>query len=282
MAYCSTCGQQVEESALYCSQCGTDLHPATPGESTPPEAPSPRRVLDVLEPPSWLGWLAFAAALAFYVLGIGLYCVWAYYRGKRDGFGAQTELEPSEGMGLATIGWSLALFVPFVNWYAIVHLPTMLYKHGLVVGASSDRAPPRLVTSVYAVFVGLGLASLAVGAILLAGALSDGEGQPAQVADPTAAAEPTRSPTPEPTEYRLRLTGTEAASKAKSDFVSASFDNAPEPLTPEQIRRLAEATCIARDFNDYDLAWIVVCMFADSSYEFIYAVDDLTGEVERR
>ncbi|MCH7617095.1 MAG: zinc ribbon domain-containing protein [Chloroflexi bacterium] len=75
MAYCSACGQQVEESALFCSKCGADLNQASSAEPTPPEPDDSRRVLDVPEPPPWLGWLAVPAALAFYVVGIGLYCV---------------------------------------------------------------------------------------------------------------------------------------------------------------------------------------------------------------
>ena len=178
MPYCSTCGQQVEESASYCSKCGGDLGQASPAETVPSEPTNPQPVLDVSEPPPWLGWLALPAAFAFYVVGIGLYSVWAYRRGKRDGFGADTELEPSTQIGLATFGWSLALFVPILNWYALVHLPTMWYKHGFVMGASSDSAPSPSLTSVSAVLAGLVAAFVVTGAVLIAGTLSEGGGAP--------------------------------------------------------------------------------------------------------
>ena len=120
-------------------------------------------MLDVLKPPVWLGWLAvpvaiasswlgfviglsigwlpIVAAPAFFLFGLAFYSAWAYQRGTRDGFGAHTELVPSENIGLASVGWGLALFVPILAFYAIVHLPTIWYKHGLVVGARMTEAP---------------------------------------------------------------------------------------------------------------------------------------------
>ncbi|MCH7617096.1 MAG: hypothetical protein IIB18_04445 [Chloroflexi bacterium] len=179
---------------------------------------------------------------------------------------------------MATFGWSLALFVPILNWYALVHLPTMWYKHGLVVGASSDTSPSAFFTSVYGFVVVLATAALLAGGVLISNSLSDGEGQAARVADSTAPADATRSPRPEPTEYRLRLTATEAEAKAKAHFLSRNVGDA----TGTTLATILGTTCEALDFNENALACIVLCTVPEINIQFTYGVDDRTGRVESR
>lgn len=90
-----------------------------------------------------------------------------------------------------------------------------------------------------------------------------------------ATAIPTTPPTPAPTEYVPRLTGTEAAAKAKSVFTAL-----PGPTTSDALRRqLYGMSCSATDFNQRDLAWDVVCKVPDSATTFTLKVADATGQV---
>ena len=94
-----------------------------------------------------------------------------------------------------------------------------------------------------------------------------------------ATALPTNSPRPEPTQYRQRLTGAEAESDAKN-FLIREF-SALDVVTPEMLGNVFSAPCEARDFNQRDLHWIVVCTMA-SGAALTVAVDDRTGDAEYR
>jgi hypothetical protein len=93
---------------------------------------------NAVEPPGWLGIIAFFGG----GLLTPLIVFWAYRRGQRVGVG-RTDLDPPSDMVRQTIGWGLACFVPILAWYAVVHLPTEWYKHGVRVGALRGQGPER-------------------------------------------------------------------------------------------------------------------------------------------
>lgn len=119
--------------------------------------------------------------------------------------------------------------------------------------------------------------AVAAGSFAIGVAVSGGFGDDSEVVQTTAA--PTESRQPQPTEYRPRLTATEAASKSKNHLFTALNSST---TSADAVRFVLGFSCETRDFNENDLAWIVVCSNPDSEFEFTYAVNDQTGKVEQR
>lgn len=287
MAYCSKCGSEVGETARFCSNCAhplsadslplpapTDAVGASPEVREPSSAathsPPARGLNDV---PRWLGWLAIPITLT--VIGIPIYCFWAYRRGRRDGVGRERTEQPTRGMGWMTFGWSLALLVPFLSWYAAVHLPTLWYKHGLRVGAKEGTASPRF-TSLPAVFgaavaPGLGaLAALFLVIFLVSGGTSSGDDSGEYV--PPANYVPISQPILTAAPIVPRLTGAEAAGKANNSLLESASIRGSN----------LSVHCAAEDHNDTTSKWIVLCVVAgpQKALELRAQVDDTTGSVK--
>jgi hypothetical protein len=95
----------------------------------------------------------------------------------------------------------------------------------------------------------------------------------------TEAVQATAAPTAQPqaTDYVPRLTGIEAAAKAKQRLLN-TLASATDS-TSEQRAVVSKASCSAEDFNQRDLAWIVVCRVTATG-SITYKVSDATGEVE--
>ena len=81
---------------------------------------------------------------------------------------------------------------------------------------------------------------------------------------------PTARPTPEPTEYVPKLTGAEAASKAKTWLIDGQ-------TTAEGLAAVIGVTCDAVDFNVRDRSWIVIC--EEAGFSFTARVFDSDGRV---
>lgn len=161
MAYCSRCGRFVEDTALTCAYCGQtqgviDLRPEPPPG---PATISSSTVVD--DVPWWLGWLAIPLAILTAGVSLVVYPFWTYRRGRKDGVGREPIEPPYDDMVVTTVGWGLAHIVPFVGWYAAVHLPTLWYKHGLRVGAKRGTAPLRF-TSLPAMSAAVGGAGVVI------------------------------------------------------------------------------------------------------------------------
>lgn len=135
MPYCRNCGYEIDAAARFCSACG---QPQMAREPTP-LAQEPAAGLD--DVPRWLGWLSIPVALLTSIVGLGLYSWWAYRRGRRDGVDREPSEEPYSGLGWRLLGGGLVALIPFVGWYAVVHVPTLCYKHGLRIGAERGEAP---------------------------------------------------------------------------------------------------------------------------------------------
>jgi Uncharacterised protein family UPF0547. len=147
------------------------LRPPPASATTPPIPPAALGLNDV---PRWLGWLAIPITLT--VIGLPIYCIWTYRRGRRDGVGREPTEEPYRSMGWKTVGWAvLALFV--LAWYVAVHLPTLWYKHGLRVGARTPSAASGF-TSLRSLGVAVGapFAAIFIGAFGIALATGVGGG----------------------------------------------------------------------------------------------------------
>lgn len=152
MAYCPNCAREMRAAPVeFCSNCGHRLRADTETVSAPLEQPpsSPdasataasSASLNLDDVPAWLGWLAILNQVTFWFIPI--YWVWAYRRGRKDGVGRETSGQPYTNMAGTTVGWALAHVVPLLSWYALVHLPTLWYKHGLRVGAKEGAASTR-------------------------------------------------------------------------------------------------------------------------------------------
>lgn len=133
MPYCASCGSEVSARDRFCRSCG--MEQATADKAS---QPSPLRLDDV---PRWLGWLGLPIGVLTSILGLGLYSYWAYRRGRRDGVGSEPNDPPYSNIGWRIAGWGLFALIPFAGWYAIVHVPTLCYKHGLRIGAERGEAP---------------------------------------------------------------------------------------------------------------------------------------------
>lgn len=129
MAFCSNCGHPVAEQDGACGKCGKPLGADKPVSD------------ELSDVPGWLGWLAVPIGVLTSIVGIALYSFWAYRRGRRDGVGRTPLDEPYLNFHWAVLGWGLAVLVPILGWYAVVHLPTLCYKHGWRVGAERGTAP---------------------------------------------------------------------------------------------------------------------------------------------
>jgi hypothetical protein len=148
MAYCSNCGYPLDDEARLCGRCGQ------------PQAEK-RTGAGLDDVPGWLGWVAILAALLASIIGIALYSFWAYRRGRKEGGGRVLSDEPYDNFGWRVFAWGLASVVPFLGYYAAVHLPTLCFKQGLRVGAKQGTAP-RGFTSLPAFGAALGGLGLAV------------------------------------------------------------------------------------------------------------------------
>ena len=95
-----------------------------------------------IQVPAWTGWIAF---FSFFLLGP---FVWApfsismYFKGKSDAATALTDEDPRGGVLWSSLGWLILAFTILFIWYAIIHLPTMLYREGVRVSAAKARALP--------------------------------------------------------------------------------------------------------------------------------------------
>jgi hypothetical protein len=71
-----------------------------------------------------------------------VFCFWCYRRGRREGASLAVDFEPPLSYFPARLaGWLLAsIFLPIVDWFTAVHVPTMCYQQGLRVGASEGKA----------------------------------------------------------------------------------------------------------------------------------------------
>lgn len=92
-------------------------------------------------------WITLIGALLSLLVMLAYipYCIFAYKYGRRMGRGIGLHLElPLRTFPLKVIGWAVALFVPVVSWFALVHLPTICFQQGLRVGSlEAERAAGR-------------------------------------------------------------------------------------------------------------------------------------------
>lgn len=186
MPYCSNCGHLVSDEARFCSNCGT------PASGERPAAAQPDAV------PGWLGWLAVLVVLLTSVIGLVLYSIWAYRRGRWDGVGRQYPEQPSSNFAWKTIWWGLLAIVPVLGWYAVVHLSTQSYKHGLRVGAKEGTAPNGF-TSLSALAVVVSGVVVLTGAIIVGVGLAVSDNGNAQISVEALTPTPRPRPTPKPT-----------------------------------------------------------------------------------
>jgi len=134
MPYCANCGSEVSTGDRFCRNCGKEQ-----GRST--QRTSERAAVGLDDVPRWLGWLALPVGVLTSAIGLGLYSYWAYRRGRRDGADRERTEPPYTSIGWRIVGWGLFALIPFAGWYAVVHVPTLCYKHGLRVGAELGEAP---------------------------------------------------------------------------------------------------------------------------------------------
>jgi hypothetical protein len=243
MSYCSNCGENVDEGDRFCKGCGRGLGPPDRRQAPTEEGLTTPTLDDV---PAWLGWLGIPMGLT--VIGLVLYCYWAYRRGRRDGVGRRPTEEPYQNFGWRVSGWAaVAVLLPIVDWYVFVHLPTLCYKHGLRVGAKEKTAfqgfasLPALGAAFGGAIVAAFAALFAVGLALWIAEGEDGA-QPVRVV-------PTRT-RPAPTPSGPLLTGAEAAGKASAHWLDALL---------ESDRRDISVFCDAEDYNSRTHTWIVLC-----------------------
>jgi hypothetical protein len=254
MAYCPSCGQPVAEEGRFCSNCGK------------PVRAEELAVPSLNDVPWWLGWLGIATGLT--VIGLVLYCYWAYRRGRKDGVGREATDEPYANFAWRLAGWgAVALVLPIVDWYVFVHLPTLCYKHGLRVGAKEGTAFQGFTTlpalgAAFGAAVVVALAVLFVVGVALAIAEDEG-GEPVRVV-------PRREV---PTASGPLLTGAEAAGKAEAFLRDELAD---EGITGVSV------FCDPEDYNSRTDTWIILCsaIRADGGLvSFRLTVHDRTGLV---
>src|SRR3990172_1817755 len=108
--------------------------------------------------------------------------------GLSAGAGRRHPEQPSEDFGWKAVGWGLLAIVPVFGWYAVVHLPTICYKHGVRVGANEETAPDGF-TSLPALAAAFGGVAVVVVAVFVGVALAvgddarDGDGEDGAVAE---------------------------------------------------------------------------------------------------
>ena len=103
---------------------------------------SARREASDIEVPAWTGWVAF---FSFFLLGPFVwipFSIGMYFKGKSDGATAPTDEEPRGGVLWSSLGWLIVAFTILFIWYAVIHLPTMIYREGVRVSAAKARALP--------------------------------------------------------------------------------------------------------------------------------------------
>ena len=173
MVKCPHCGAEVGEELSFCPDCGKYVE-------TEQSRPAPLDRDD--EVPDWYGWLA-VLSLSVPIVGLLFLCWWGYRRGRRDALVRPSRALPSYNMENLTLFWGVMLFVPVVNWYALVHLPTLWYKEGLRVGSLGGNPPERF-TSIKAVILPIVLAAALIWGLVVAGGTiasskgSSGGGEP--------------------------------------------------------------------------------------------------------
>jgi len=184
MIKCPHCGAEVGEELSFCPGCGKYVE-------TEQSRPAPLDRDD--EVPDWYGWLA-VLSLSVPIVGLVFLCWWGYRRGRRDALIRPSRALPSLNMENPTLFWGAMLFVPVVNWYALVHLPTLWYKEGLRVGSLGGNPPERF-TSIKAVILPIVLAAALLWGLIIAGATvtsskgSSGGGEPSSEERASACAE---------------------------------------------------------------------------------------------
>jgi len=173
MAKCPHCGVEVGEHLSFCPGCGKYVE-------TEQSRPAPLDRDD--EVPDWYGWLA-VLSLSVPIVGLVFLCWWGYRRGRRDALVRPSRALPSYNMENLTLGWGAAMLIPVLNWYALVHLPTLWYKEGLRVGSLGGNPPERF-TSTMAVISPIVLAAALLWGLVAAGGTiasskgSSGSGEP--------------------------------------------------------------------------------------------------------
>lgn len=95
--------------------------------------------------PSWVGWAAFGLfviGLVSFLLPWLVFSFWCYRRGRREGASLAADIEPPLSYFPTRLaGWLLAsIFLPIVDWFTAVHVPTMCYQQGVRVGACRSPA----------------------------------------------------------------------------------------------------------------------------------------------
>ncbi|MEX2159550.1 MAG: hypothetical protein WEB04_09140 [Dehalococcoidia bacterium] len=214
--------------------------------------------------PKWFGWVSLPVGVLTSAIGLGLYSWWGYRRGRRDGVGRQSTVEPYANLGWRIVGWGLVALIPFAGWYAVVHVPTLCYKHGLRVGAKTGNAP-----SAFTSLPAFGAALAVPVAAVLATAITIGVviGFPDE-------ASPRRDPPSRslPVDTGPRLTGGEAAAKGEAYLRRELSERGTTGIS---------LACDAEDFNTGTEDWIVLCVLAGPARaaDVRLRVDDATGLV---
>lgn len=260
MVYCGNCGSEVSAGDRFCRNCGKEQAAADNGPQ-----PSPLRLDDV---PRWLGWLALPVGVLTSIIGLGLYSYWAYRRGRRDGVDREPNEPPYPNVGWRIVGWGLFALIPFAGWYAIVHVPTLCYKHGLRIGAERREAPqgftslPALGAALAVPLAAVLAAAVAVGVVLELQDNADASSSPRRD-------QPVRS---EPVDTGPRLTGGEAAAKADAYLRRELSERGTTGIS---------LACDAEDYNSITQDWIVLCVLAGPARaaDVRLRVDDATGLV---
>lgn len=210
------------------------------------------------------------------VIGLAVLCFWAYRRGIREGSIHGAVAPASDNFGWQVVGWSVALLVPILGLYAMVHLPTICYKQGTARGAGSHKttvgfssAPALaggLVGVVAALFLGLTIWFMA----------TETDDSETAVASTDA---PTPSRTPRPTPVR-----TVAPNFTRSDVLRlAQREVADTEVFPRDTKWVL---CDEASYRSGNRIWVVTCGFFYEEndrtpvQENSYTFSDTTGKLQ--
>lgn len=139
MAYCSSCGEAVEDTARFCAGCGRAANVAR--DTQLPARTDSRPALGLDDVPWCLGWLGIPVAILVPLVGLALYSYWGYRRGRSDGMGREPTDAPYPAFWSKVVIFAVILLVPLVGLLSVIGLPTHCYKQGLRVGAKERAAP---------------------------------------------------------------------------------------------------------------------------------------------